>query len=436
MDVCQEYYEKYKNSSVSEKDLLEASPKIEVCSVSCVRLKAFLDKSKTFYTDTIAPFEFLLLKKCRGDKAHYEELIDVYRQTYFSYNNKDVYIGFYLEQEANESSIEHIAQAYLLNEDSYAITVLVNTSQKELDNFYLKNRNNEDTRSVRILEKQLIFDIEEKFLKLQSFINKGRKSLEALLENYPYKAFDNKILAFTSYFQDSYNLLDKDDLIEYVKSFKSFTDKQIQDDIVSIRDTVQQQIISNNILVEELLASNEEVNIREVLMQYAAKEQEFVSSYRSVMISYSTLTELKLDFLQVNKPFEMYFDNYFSDFENIVEYYKYLYTNEDIEVLSTPYYNKIHTSTKEKILVLNANYANEIEESKKNYISKREALTQLKSIKREYAQEVDALLDEYMRYGELYIGAIKSNSSDNEKHKHYVVLVRQQYDLREKNEFF
>jgi len=438
--VYEERYQEYRRRSVEEELTLSVldveMPLVEEWVDTAVRLRAFLDREHHLYVDAIAPFEYRLLREYKGEERGYQALVDIYREEYFLYQQRDNSSRYYLPFNTEENAKAQLSHDYLLLGDDTLVASLFVTFQQELDTHYTENIDNESIKALRQNEAQMLLAFKAEYLALKRQISIDRKMLKLLLETPPDKSLEPSEYPLKSYFAQAYDLLDSDDLVSYLETIDTFTDEQVDSDIARLRSLVQEKIIANNVDAETELAKVTTRDVGEVLTRFAAKEQALLTAYRAQVVNYFAYTHAEEKFIVVHKPFEMYFDNYFADFEQILKYYVLLYREVSVNPLETPYYNKIYTTTKNKILATNANYAEAIEESKLNYISKRQTLTQLKLIKREYEQEIDALLDEYSRYGKLYIHAVSEDASYSAEHQQQVAQLRLQYDLREKNEFF
>ena len=399
-----------------------------------VRLKAFLDREHSLYVSELAPFEYLLKSYFHDDEqSEYEKLVRIYRDEYFLYQQRVPSYGFILN---SSDELISIAQEYALEQDEEVLKQYLYRWQKKLDLLKSENVHSHNITELRMQESVLLSEYEHSFSMLTSTFNKYAKSLSILLQEYSYNTINKDIFRLTTYFQDMFNLLDDVDLLEYAQLQEKQKSLHPQRDITQIRALIQKEISENNKQAELAQFEATDESMGEILLKYASREQEIVSLYRGLVTKYLSCLALEGDFLLVNRPFELYFDNYFADFENSLNYYKVLYKDVTKPLTQTPYYVKMYNATEAKVSVLNLATQENMEEIKKAYISERTHLTDLKVIERKYAQEFDILLGEFERYGEMYIKEIQSNANDLQEHKKNIDALRARLDLREENGFF
>ena len=437
--LCETQYRRYKE----RKDLLEEiettsyeMPTVEKWQANCLRLRAFLDQNKQLYIETIPNLEYQLLAQYRDDLPTYQHLVDIYRDEYFSYQARENNSRFYLQPCEEGTSISCQVQRTLLEKDETVEPLMLNAFQRSLDTYYNEHRDDDDIMALRMSEKEMLMDFTQEYLGFQSQLERQSRALNALLADFEPVTTTQYSLKLNHYFQSQYDLINQEDLLRYLGRQERDDEVQRQSDIGRIRERIQHKIIVNNIDAETKLSTVAREQVGDVLMDFAAKEQQWVSHYRSLLTHYFAYINEMVDPLVFHKPFEMYFDNYFADFDNTLQYYLLLYNGQEIDPMQTPYYNKIYTATKSKITVTNTNFIESIEHYKKSYISNRSALTELTQLKREYEQEIDSLIDEFKRYGTLYLSALDKKGSTLQEHLTQVAALQERYDLRMNNEFF
>lgn len=437
---CQRLYEGYisqlEQGDIDVKYLHFEMPLVQTYSIDCVQLRALMDKDKDLYRTTIPGFEYELLLMEGHDSTHYQELIKAYRQGYFRFQNRNVNNVFYLKQADSSTNLHLLTQQYLLEDDDTVVEFLLNHYQSQLNDFEMANSNNTDFAYLRKEEAQMLLGFRQEFLSFTRLVKITAQHLNELLSDFKIKTIDPNSFALKGAFQKRYKLLDRDELSAYLSTAQEISVRRVHDDVEALRGLTQTQILNNIIEAEAALNEATANEIEGILKCYAAKEQESVSLYRSLIRHYFSLTQAEEDFTQVHKPFEMYFDNYFADFEHILAYYAHVYKDQDIDPLTSPYYRKIYTVTHAKITITNKNYIEMMQESKAAYIRERDSLTQLTLLKHEYAQEVDSLFDEFQQFGIQYISAITDTKGVLVDHENNVSVLKEKYDLRGKNEFF
>jgi len=431
--LYEEYKNIYKEDSSRAKELNSTfdMPIPEVWDKESVRLRAFLDRDSDFYEKSLAPFEFSLKKHfTNDDQTKYEELITVYRDEFFSYSERSASYGFLL---GSENDMDSLAQEIALEQESEPIKHFVFSWQKRIEELKSKNIDTVDVTNLRMQEKEILQEFSDALSMLIYTINNYSKSLEILLSDYTAITLQTASYALQTYFENMYDLSDEIDLVEYLKTQEK---PNIENDIAHIRAIIQSKISNNNKEAELAQKNATQTTMGEILLEFASYEQDIVSHYRSLVAKYFSYIGVKGDFLLINEPFELYFDNYFADFENTLSYYKLFYKEIEKPLTQTPYYLKMFNATQAKISMLNLNIEEVMHETKKAYISKRTNLIELKLVKREYSQEFDILLSEFKRYGELYIKEIKSNQADLEEHSANIAEIQERFDLREEYGFF
>lgn len=437
--LCEErlkhYKERLQNSDKTTLPVFEM-PYVEKWGVSSTQLRAFLDRDQELYVNELPSFEYRLLEQLQEDPKKYRLLIDLYRERYFSYHKRLYDARFYLEHYQERQTVSFYVQEALLKDEKNAQTTMYNYFQQTVNSFYETNREAKDFANLRFQENALLLDLQQRRLEFIDLLQQKSRALSKLLTSREPITVTEPPLALTTYFQNKYDLINKEDLQQYLQTLSTHDTQQTDSDIARIRDLIQQKIIDNNIEAEEKLTHDDAANLGTILMDYAAKEQQWITHYRSLLTLYFAHISQLADFALLYKPFELYFDNYFADFDNILKYYVHLYKDQHINALQTPYYNKIYTATKTKITVTNTNFTQEIESYKKHYISSRDALTELTQLKREYEQEIDSLIDEFRRYGALYVSALSRDETLLSEHLDQVKTLQEQYDLRMNNEFF
>ena len=437
--LCETQYRRYKESEeLSEKIEVTSSemPTVEKWQANCLRLRAFIDRKKQLYVDSLPNLEYQLLAQYRDDPSTYQHLVDIYRDEYFSYQERENNSRFYLQPCEDGTSIPCQVQRILLEKDETVEPLIRNAFQQSLDTYYNEHRDDDDIMALRMSEKEMLMNFTQEYLGFQSQLERQSRALNALLVDFEPLTTTQHSLKLNHYFQSQYDLIDQEDLLRYLGAQEKHDELQRQSDIARIRERIQHKIIANNIDAETKLSTVAREQVGDVLMDFAAKEQQWVSYYRSLLTHYFAYINHVVDPLVFHKPFEMYFDNYFADFDNTLQYYVLLYNGQEINPMQTPYYNKIYTATKTKITVTNTNFIESIEHYKKSYISDRNALTELTQLKREYEQEIDSLIDEFKRYGTLYLSAIDKKESTLQEHLTQVTTLQNRYDLRMNNEFF
>ena len=434
---CAERLKQYKEQLENgDTAIVFEMPYVEKWGVASTQLRAFLDREQELYVTELPAFEYRLLEQLYDDPKKYRQLVDLYRESYFSYHQHFYDARFYLEHHEETTSISFYVQEALLKDRKVVQSTMYHHFQQRVDRFYENNREAKDFARVRFEEHTLLLELQQRRLEYIDLLQEKSHALSKLLLSREPVTVEAPPLTLTSYFQNRYDLIDKEDLQHYLQTLSSHDTQQTGSDIARIRDLIQQKIIDNNIEAEAKLTHDDTSNLGDILMDYAAKEQQYITHYRSLLTLYFAHISQPADFSLLYKPFELYFDNYFADFDNILKYYVHRYKDQDINALQTPYYNKIYTATKTKITVTNTNFIQEIESYKKHYISSRDALTELTQLKREYEQEIDSLIDEFRRYGELYVSALSSDDAQLTKHADQVKTLQQQYDLRMNHEFF
>jgi len=434
--LYEEYKSIYKQDKEKAKELNTTfeMPIPEIWDKESVRLRAFLDRESNFYVQALSPFEFYLKSNfLKEEQGKYEELIVVYRDEYFTYNDRTLSYGFVLSE---ESELVSIAQEYVLEQDRELLKQYCYRWQKKLDLLKSENIQVENITLLRMKERLIIQEYINSLSIIVSISNKSAKSLKILLLEYSYIEINREEYMLQSYFQDMFDLVDAVDLIEYVKREEMQKLVNPTKDITQIRALIQKQISDNNKEAELAQRGATYETMGELLLKYASFEQEIVTRYRTLISKYLSHLAIKGDFLLVNEPFEVYFDNYFADFENTLNYYKVFYKGVEKPLTQTPYYVKMYNSTEAKVSILNLNTEERMYEKKKAYISKRSYLTDLKIVEHEYSQEFDILLGEFKRYGEMYIKEIKSNDADLQEHKANSTELQERFDLRKENGFF
>ena len=436
LKLYEEYRGIYKQDRAKAKELNSTfdMPIPETWDREGVRLRAFLDRDSNFYENTLSSFEFYLKKYFTNEEqTKYEELIIVYRDEYFSYHDRTLSYGFILN---NTDELVSLAQEYALEQDREVLKQYLYMWQKKLDLLKVENIEIQNITHLRMKERLLIEDYKHSFSTLISTANKCANSLKTLLLEYSYLEINKDDYTLQSYFQDMFDLSDVVDLIEYIKIQEMNKTVNPSNDIAQIRVLIQKQISDNNKEAELAQHGATHETMGELLLEYASFEQEIVTQYRTLVSKYLSHLAIEGDFLLINEPFEVYFDNYFADFENTLNYYKVFYKDVEKALTQTHYYVKMYNATQAKVSILNLGTEEAMHETKKAYISKRSHLTDLKMIQREYAQEFDILLEEFKRYGEMYIKEIKSNEADLLEHKANVTELQERFDLREENGFF
>ncbi|MDF1878137.1 hypothetical protein JHD46_00630 [Sulfurimonas sp. SAG-AH-194-C20] len=434
--LYEEYKDVYKQDRAKAKELNSNfdMPMPETWDRDSVRLRAFLDRDSKFYVTTLSPFEFYLKKQFTNDtQAAYEALVFIYRDEYFSYNDASVSYGFVLN---DENELISLAQEYTLEQDKELMKQYLYPWQKKLDVLKSENIKIENITLLRMQEKLLLQEYENSFSVLVSLTNKYAKALKTLLLEYSSVEINSDEYTLQTYFNHMFDLSDEVDLIEYIKTQELLKSVNVVSDITQIRVLIQKQISDNNKEAELAQCGATHETMGELLLEYASFEQEIVTQYRTLVSKYLSYLSVQGNFLLINEPFEVYFDNYFADFENTLNYYKLFYKEIQKSLTETPYYMKMYNATQAKISILNLNIQEAMHETKKAYISKRSHLTDLKIIQREYSQEFDILLGEFTRYGEMYIKEIKSNEADLKEHKVNIAELQERFDLREEYGFF
>jgi hypothetical protein len=433
IELYNEYKSIYKENKEKAKELNStfSMPPVTTWSQEAIKLRAFLDREKPFYTSSLAPFEITLQKYITSNQRKYERLVTLYREEFFSYTTRSYSNEFILKE---EESLEKKAQEFALYQDVEIIKQLFIVKwQTKLDSFKSENLNSSDLPSLRMSEKKILQDYSQELSNFLSMANKEAKSLAELLSSYTYDEKHTDMYKLKTYFQESYNFSDPVDIVEYAKTQ---TNIDVAKDIMQIRSAIQSKLFQN---VEQAEKATVDVGLEEIskiLMQYISKEQEILSLYTTLTTNYFATIGQEKDFLLVNEPFELFFDNHFVDFEQKLEYYKRIYKENPPALIESPYYNRIYYSTQAKLAKVNLEMTKRISQKKLSYIEKRIFLTELKVTKREYVQEVEVILDEFLRYGERYIKEINNNQDDLDKHYENIKTIITRFDLRKEYGLF
>jgi hypothetical protein len=436
-DEYTKLYEKYK--AVYKEDEEKAKklnpsfdmPIPKAWTAESVRLRAFLDRERKLYISTLGDFEFRLKKLYEPqEQTLYEELVSIYRDEYFRYQQREYKNLFFL---GAKTPLEKTAKDFVLQDDSEIIIQFLYVWQEKIDRSKEKNIATDSVPVLRAKERELLQIFGHEISELVSLINKYSRELAKLLSEYMPKEVSSKEYKLQSYFQNSFDLTSEKEMREYLTLH---TNHNIQNDIGQIRATIQNDIYENNKIAELELAKSSVHDKGDVLLKFAIFEQDIISKYRTLAHMYFSQIQKELDFMLVHKPFELYFDNYFADFELQLQYYKELYASKQQALVHTPYYMKMFNATQAKMSITNINITAKVERMKQDYISQRSYLTELKLIRREYEQEVVILLDEFFRYGEVYIKEIRQNSEDLKIHSKNIEDLRDRFDLRDEHGFF
>jgi len=418
-----------------------------------IKLRAFLDRDYDFYIDNLAPFEYLLKNHFEKNYSEdyistnkeYEEFINIYRDEYFKYQQRypisTYFLALDIELEnydyTSQSHLYTLAKEYMFEYDNSLFEHLRSFFQNKVDAHKQDNLDIQNSLTQKLTEKALLNNYKESHSKLSLYINKHSRDIANLLKEYKKIELKLEYAPLKNYFQDIYDFGDEADLVNYLQTLElPPNNATIKNDISRIRAVIQNKISLNNKEAElaSVNLSSQELGV--TLLKHASLEQDIITHYRSLISRYYTFLGIEGDFLLINEPFELYFDNYFADFEQKLEYYKIFYKEKDSPFLQTPYYNKMLNSTGAKISVINLNTLQEIEDIKRAYIDKREYLTDLTRIKREYQHEIEILFDEFFRYGELYLKELNADTTQIQQHSQNLLELKKRYDLREKNEFF
>ena len=433
LKLYEEYKERYKEDRLKAKELNSSfdMPLPEIWDEQSVHLRAFLDRDSSFYAQTLSPFEFSLKKRfSHQEQDRYEELVSIYREEYFSYQERDLSYGFFLK---DEDDLELMAQEYALEQDGELLKQFTLSWQKNIQELKSENIQAKDFRELRFKEKSIVQDFEHTLSRLVYSANRYSRDLAKLLSDYEMRLLRTEEYSLELHFSSLYDLGDGLDLVEYLQVQKR---SNVTSDIGEIREIIQTKISHNNKEAELAQKDATQESMGDILLEFASNEQEIVTLYRSLVTKYFSFLGVEGDFVLINEPFELYFDNYFADFANSLRYYKYIYAQREDPLTQTPYYLKMFNATQAKVSMLNLNIEESMHEIKKAYISKRHYLTELKLTQREYSQEFDTLLEEFKRYGDLYIKEINDNKYDLEEHHANVAHLQERFDLREEYGFF
>jgi len=413
-------YQKYKESYLKDPQQYEKQRlSLSVADIleydrASVRWRAFLEKDQELYTDTLAPFEYLLFDTfAKEDFKKYKELVHVYRDEYFSYSKRSVSYEFILG--ATQSDEEQLAQQIVLEGDLTPLELLQGEIQAQLDKL---------DKNSRKEEKQLLNAYEKKCNTVFMHIQRYTTMLQKLLSDYTPLLYTKQTYMPKTHFQNTFDLLDKDELALYIQESPNLNTSA---DIKYIRALIQNKVFHNNIQAEQKIQNIAHSQKRELLLQYAVQEQEILSLYEVLVSTYMAKSGIKLDFLEVNAPFELYFDNYFADFNKKTEYYKRYYVGRKEDIVDTPYYIKMHTATEEKLVIEAYNYEEMLQTKREAYINDRYAFGELVHLKEEYILEAESLIDEFLKYGAIYIKEIHENEKDMKQHKENVQRFRTKF---------
>jgi hypothetical protein len=431
--LYKEYKSIYKESPDKAKNLNPTfdMPKPKVWDVQSVRLKAFLDRHRRLYVNSLGDFEYLLRKLYDAkEQKRYEELVSVYREEYFRYQDREYENLFFLNQ---ESGLVELAQNFVLRKDTVLVSAFSQTWQEKVEILKKENIHTANISELRAKEREILQAYAQEISTLFSYVNNYQDELSKLLANYSIEKLTRDDYALQVYFQESFDLADEKDIIEYLALHKT---PNIASNIAQIRATIQNRIYENNKLSEIEIAKASAEDMGAVLLKFATFEQDIIAKYRSLVSFYYANLQQEADFMLVNEPFELYFDNYFADFELQLRYYKELYKGSQQVLVQTPYYMKMYNSTQAKMSITNINITARVQSAKKEYISRRSYLTDLKLIRREYEQEIEILLDEFARYAQVYIKEIRPNSEDLAVHAGNIKELRKRFDLRDEHGFF
>lgn len=209
----------------------------------------------------------------------------------------------------------------------------------------------------------------------------------------------------------------------------------IQNDIEYIRATIQNYVNINNKNAEFAL-NDTTIDVSDTLVKYASVEQEVVSFYAYLVAKYYTFVALPQDPRIVKKPFVLYFDNYFTDFEQTLDYYQHYYDFSQSEITQSPYYIKMFNAVEGKLSIVHKNFSRELTMLEEEYINKRNELTQLHRLETHYDLEVMMLIDEFDRYAKIFIQTLQDDATQKEHHNQEIATLKQRFLQKEENESF
>ena len=174
---------------------------------------------------------------------------------------------------------------------------------------------------------------------------------------------------------------------------------------IAILKRVAQNFINKNNQKSEVALSNSKMQLDEIMVSYATKEQEIVDLYKWLVLKYQEYVQTPLDHSVY--ALSLYFDNYFVDFE---ENLKHIEKGDN--ATEHPYYMKMFRTTQDKLSVIYRIYLDNIKALKLQYIEDERAYTELHHESQKYVLEYEMLLSEFNKYATLFLNALDADENE------------------------
>ena len=401
------------------------TPGPECLDEACVRLRALLWRDEAFYVETLAPFEFALRKALGADaQRRYERLVTVFRDEYFAFQERPPSYRFMLTE--TDDDIERLAQAYVLSHDETPLRLFVKEHQARLDAFAARHGESDDARALRTGERELLDAYERELLRLIATIHERSRALAELLEHAAPVTLDADDYALSGRFQRLYDLLDARELEEYLGAHP---DTSAEKDIALMRALTQRKIVENNREAEAKLAKTGDKTVSsEILTAFASNEQEILSRFRTQAVRYMASRPETIDAMQIEAPFDLFFDHYFADFERMLAFYKQRYaTAKPQRMTQTPYYLQMLGAVRYKLTVTVLVARRERDAASARYVEDERELPKLRAVDEKAALDIENLIEEFDRYAQVYIDEIYENETDAAVHRANVEALRERF---------
>jgi hypothetical protein len=352
-----------------------AFPFPECWDETALRLLALTKQKANHYREGIAPIE-LALRTQTDDRRTYRQLVDAYRQEYFRFQTRQPASRFYLDVDTHRRDAASLAYDFMVRQDG--ITALEHYEAMDSDVEY-------EAYEIALSE---LAELVEGF---EPFDTGEKGNAFAQLESEGLRVSQLVIRAGTC--------RDSED-----------ADREIE----RIRSLIQSRIDDNNRKAESALAETPHARAQ-ILVEKAANEEQIVDFYRYLVARFEAAGGCSVTPELRHRPFVLYFDNYYADFDAKLAYWKQHYDGTS-DPTAGPFYLKLHQTALAKLQIVSDNFAPALTAAKRAYIEDPYRLGELRDIRRQRYEALAEPIAEFEQYGRAYIAALRPDAQALARH--------------------